>query len=144
MELYQWYIIISVLLIILEIFVSGFVLLPIGLAGLCTAVVAYFRPELWLHGVFFICGSGLAVIALAKLRENINRTTPAGAMGPVGQVGIVVALPTVSGGFQVKIFGDTWEVLESKQSQDQEGGLEVGSRVRVTGVSGNKILIEKI
>jgi len=144
MHLYQWYIVISAILIILEIFAPGFVLLPIGLAGLCTAVVAYFQPELWLHAVFFICGSGLALIALNKLRDRMDQTSPQQSSGPVGQTGIVVAQPEGTRGLQVKVFGDIWDVVENSISPEHLSGFSNGTHVKVTAISGNKITIQKI
>ncbi|MEY3902749.1 MAG: hypothetical protein RL189_2055 [Pseudomonadota bacterium] len=144
MHLYQWYIVVSAILIILEIFAAGFILLPIGLAGLCTAVVAYFRPELWLHAVFFICGSGLALLALGKFREQMNQKSPDPGVGPIGQTGVIVALPEGGRSFQVKVFGDVWEVVDNSLSSAQSAELQLGTSVKVTAVAGNKISIQKI
>ncbi|MFZ9521258.1 MAG: NfeD family protein [Silvanigrellaceae bacterium] len=144
MYLYQWYIIVGAVLIILEIFAPGFVLLPIGVAGLLTAVVAYFRPELWLHAVFFICGSGLALIAISKYRETLNQKATVENVGPVGQIGIVVAGESTDAAIKVKVFGDTWDVLESCVPPEKRGLYSAGTRVKVTSISGNKIAVEKI
>lgn len=144
MHLYQWYIVISAVLIILEIFAPGFILLPIGLAGLCTSLVAYFRPELWLHAVFFICGSGLSLLALNRLRQQLDEKDPIQTHGPVGHSGTIVALSEGSRGLQVKVFGDTWDVIENSLTAQQAADLKIGSTVKVTSVVGNKITIEKI
>lgn len=144
MHLYQWYIIISAFLIIFEIFAPGFVLLPIGVAGLMTAVVAYFRPELWLHAVFFICGGGLALLAVGRLREKMEADTPSLSVGPTGHTGVVVNAPEGTRGLQVKVFGDVWEVADNSVPQQNIHDFPAGTNVKVTGVIGNKITIEKI
>jgi membrane protein implicated in regulation of membrane protease activity len=144
MYLYQWYVIISAILIVLEIFAPGFVLLPIGIAGLFTAVVAYFRPELWLHAVFFICGSGIALIALSKFRDSMNTKIPKENVGPVGQTGVIVAHEGDSRTLKVKVFGDIWDILESSVPAENGSMFPPGSRVRVTSISGNKVAVEKI
>lgn len=144
MHLYQWYIVISAILIIAEIFTAGFVLLPIGVAGLITAAVAYFHPEVWIHAVFFICGSGLAILGINKFRERMDESTPPQATGPVGQTGIVVDQPTDTRGMRVKIYGDVWDVVESSIPEHQLSWFPNGTHVRVTSVNGNKITIEKI
>lgn len=146
MELYKWYILISVFLIIMEIFAAGFILLPIGIAGLVTATVAYFRPELWLHAVFFICGSGLALLAVARFRdENTTQNSQeSGGHGLVGQVGTIVSLPAEDHAMKVKIFGDVWDVLDGSLPTDALSAYSIGTQVRVTKVTGNKIAIERI
>ena len=146
MELYQWYILLSVILIILEIYAPGFILLPIGIAGLITSVVAYFRPEIWLHAVFFICGSGFALIALSRFRETEeNKPNPqGGGHGLIGQTGTVVSLPAEGKPMQVKIFGDVWDVIEGSVTAENLEQIALGSHVKVTGIVGNKISIESI
>lgn len=144
MHLYQWYIVISAILMILEIFAAGFVLFPIGVAGLITAAVAYFHPELWIHAVFFICGSGLAILGINKFRERMDESAPPQAAGPVGQTGVVVEQPDGTRSLRVKIFGDIWDVVEGSIPEHQIAWFPNGTQVRVTSVSGNKITIEKI
>ena len=146
MELYQWYILLSVILIIMEIYAPGFILLPIGIAGLITSVVAYFRPEIWLHAVFFICGSGLALLALSRFRDALDSETKpkGGGFGLIGQTGSIIAMPKDGKPMFVKIFGDTWEVVDGSLSNEALSKLSIGSHVKVTGVVGNKISIEPL
>jgi len=146
MELYHWYLVLSVFLIISEIFAPGFILLPLGLAGLLTATVAYFRPELWIHAVFFICGSGLALLAIARFRdsEGVRKIDDAGGQGLIGQTGTVVSRATAETAMHVKIFGDTWDVVEGSISSEKVDIFPPGTHVRVIAVTGNKIVIEKI
>ncbi|MBM3382482.1 MAG: NfeD family protein [Betaproteobacteria bacterium] len=142
---YQLYLVLSILLILGELFVPGFILLPLGLAGLLTSLVAYFRPEMWLHAVFFICGSGFALLALSRFKDSQRKeSTPgAGGEGLIGQVGTVVSHPEAGGPPRVKIYGDVWDVVEGSVSASEMAAITAGSKVKVTGVSGNKITIER-
>lgn len=145
MPIFQIYSLISVLLIIGEIFIPGFVLMPIGLAGLITALVAYFQPEAyWLHAVFFICSSGLILLGLARFREQMSekRTQSRQQYGVVGQSGTIVALKSDQTPMQVKIFGDVWDVIDSDAELLSQQNLAVGTRVKVVSVQGNRISIE--
>lgn len=144
MHLYQWYIVISAILIILEIFAAGFVLLPVGIAGLMTAVVAYFYPDLWLHAVFFICGSGLSILAINTFRERMDESAPPQAAGPVGQTGVIIDRHEGSNSLRVKIYGDVWDVVENSIPEHQISWYPTGTQVRVKSVIGNKVTIEKI
>jgi len=144
MELYQIYLILSVVLIISEIYVPGFVMLPIGVAGLLTAAVAYFRPEYWLHAIFFICGSGLALIALAKFRDQPSLAIDQEAPGILGKIGTVVALPTSHSALKIKVYGDTWDTLEDSIPAEALSEFTLGTQVRVVKVIGNRIAVEKI
>ncbi|MEN9530243.1 MAG: NfeD-like C-terminal, partner-binding [Pseudomonadota bacterium] len=142
---YQLYLVLSILLIVGELFAPGFILLPLGLAGLLTALVAYFRPELWLHAVFFICGSGFALLALSRFRDTQGKESSPGAGGEglVGQVGTIVSHPEAGEPLRVKIYGDVWDVVEGTVNPSEIASIPVGSKVKVTGVSGNKITIER-
>lgn len=144
MQLYQLYALVSILLIIAEVFAPGFVLMPIGVAGLVTALVAYFQPQLWLHAVFFICSSGLVLLAIARLRDHTKETQTQTKQsdGVIGQIGTVLTLKTAETPLQVKIFGDVWEVLDSDTHSLIVQKLSVGDRVKVTAIQGNKISIE--
>jgi membrane protein implicated in regulation of membrane protease activity len=144
MQLYQLYALVSILLIIAEVFAPGFVLMPIGVAGLVTALVAYFQPQLWLHAVFFICSSGLVLLAIARLRDHTkeSQTQTKQSDGVIGQIGTVLTLKTAETPLQVKIFGDVWEVLDSDTHSLIVQKLSVGDRVKVTAIQGNKISIE--
>lgn len=144
MQLYQLYALVSILLIIAEVFAPGFVLMPIGVAGLVTALVAYFQPQLWLHAVFFICSSGLVLLAIARLRDHTKESQiqTKQSDGVIGQIGTVLTLKTAETPLQVKIFGDVWEVLDSDTHSLIVQKLSVGDRVKVTAIQGNKISIE--
>ncbi len=145
MPLYQLYLLLSVLLIIGEVFAPGFVLMPIGLAGLITSSVAYFQPNAhWLHAVFFICGSGLILLGLAKFREQstARRTENQQHDGVVGQSGTIISLAAEQVPMRVKIFGDVWEVINSEPLQKSNPNLALGSKVKVVSVQGNKIIVE--
>jgi membrane protein implicated in regulation of membrane protease activity len=74
----------------------------------------------------------------------MNQRSPDPGVGPVGQTGIIVALPDGIRSFQVKVFGDVWEVVDNSLSSQQSAELQIGTSVRVTAVAGNKITIQKI
>lgn len=145
MPIYQLYMLLSVLLIIGEVFAPGFILMPIGLAGLITSVIAYFQPTaLWLHAVFFICGSGFILLGLARFREQVQTSRGLSQQqdGVVGQTGTIVTLRSEVSPMQVKIFGDIWEVFNADALEKSNPELALGTKVRVVSVQGNKILVE--
>lgn len=146
MELYQWYLVLGIFLVISEIYVPGFILLPIGVAGIITAAVAYFRPEVWIHAVFFICTGGLALLALARFRDasQNEKNDPAQGLGLVGQTGTVILLSSEDQPLKVKIFGDVWDVFEDVTKVATNKKWTLGAQVRVTAVNGNKISIEPV
>ncbi|MEY4064019.1 MAG: NfeD-like C-terminal, partner-binding [Pseudomonadota bacterium] len=146
MELYQWYLVLGIFLVISEIYIPGFVVLPIGVAGIVTAAVAYFRPEVWIHAVFFICSSGLALLALARFRDSTQneKNDTAAGFGLVGQTGTVTVLSPENQPLKVKIFGDVWDVLEHQAPPSGHQQWTVGAQVRVVAVHGNKISIQSL
>ena len=109
-------------------------------------MVAYFRPELWIHALFFVCGSGLALLALARFRDSTEKESipGAGGEGLLGQVGTIISHPEAGEPLRVKIYSDVWEVVEGSVSQELLATLHSGNKVKVTGIAGNKITIEHV
>jgi len=94
--------------------------------------------------VFFICGSGLILLALSRFRSQTNerRSQNAQQDGVVGQTGTIVSLRTEQSPLQVKIFGDVWEVFNADALEKSNPQLALGTKVKVMSVQGNKILVE--
>lgn len=133
--------VVGVICILLELALpTNFVLLCLGVGCLGGGVVAFLGGPLWLQ-----VGSalGVAVAALAVSRRLLHRqelqSREFGVMGLIGQTGWV--LETVRGplGGLVKVEGETWRAVAASTVE-----IAPGTMVRVTGVKGNKLVVEPV
>ncbi len=133
--------VVGVICILLELALpTNFVLLCLGVGCLGGGVVAFLGGPLWLQ-----VGSalGVAVAALAVSRRLLHRqelqSREFGVMGLIGQTGWV--LETVRGplGGLVKVEGETWRAVAASTVE-----IAPGTMVRVTGVEGNKLVVEPV
>ncbi len=134
------YAIIGFVLLILEMVLPGFVLLPIGIAFLITAAIAYFIPTLEVTLVALAVLAPLCFFIFRKIFKTSSvATTPSNFEGMVGKVGIVEQrIPAGERGY-VKVYGDSWKV---------EGligeVLEKETKVIIERVEGTKIFVRKV
>jgi membrane protein implicated in regulation of membrane protease activity len=150
MENYLWifWVILGAVLIIAEIFTSGFVLLWFGLGALAAALANLAGvtsiPLQFL--IFAVISIGLTAASRTIFvnyfsREKSGGDLKMGADALPGQVGTVV---TSSQGAlhegAVKVFGSTWTAYPA----DGEEPLEAGDRVQVERVQGASIYVRRV
>ena len=133
--------IVGVALMIAEIFINGFVLLPIGLGFLFTALIAVFVAQ-WPILLAVLAGSQAVIFwifqrHLKKLHAQTRAYT--NAEGMLGSECVVTERIARGQSGYVKLYGDRWEA----RSYSEEA-LEAGTRVVITKIEGNKVLVEPI
>jgi membrane protein implicated in regulation of membrane protease activity len=138
MEAFSVFAIIGVVLFILEVAVPGFVLLPIGVGFLLTAIVAYFVPSLLLQLLSLSIFAPLCLLFFKRLFKKESKSSlPSNFEGLAGQEGITEEdIPPNSRGY-VKVYGDSWKVEGLSEP------LPKGTKVIVERVAGTKIYIRK-
>lgn len=137
MEPWQILAVAGVLLFLAEFFTTSFFTLPAGLAFIATAFLAAFVKD-WpiLLGVLTV---NLLVVYWAFHRwvwPRVRRTrTETNASGMVGQTALVTEPvdPTAGTGY-VKLYGDSWRAVS-------EHAFEVGAKVKIIGIDGNKVVV---
>jgi membrane protein implicated in regulation of membrane protease activity len=143
---YQFYLVVGVVLIALEIVVPGFVLAPLGLAALVTAGVAALTDNLiWQASAFAASAIALFVGFRSWGALRSDRTAAEGTFGLVGQFGVLLETPeSLEKPGRVKVFSDEFEI-HWDDSPDLAAAKEIdpGSRVRVTRVVGNKVVVHR-
>ena len=150
MENYLWifWIILGVILIVAEMFTTGFVLLWFGIGALAAGLANFAGvtsiPLQFL--IFAIVSIGLTAASRTIFvnyfsREKSGGDLKTGADALPGQVGTVV---TSSKGAlnegAVKVFGSTWTAYPA----DGEDPLEAGDRVQVERVQGASIYVRRV
>jgi membrane protein implicated in regulation of membrane protease activity len=124
-----------------ELLVTGFVLLPLGLAFLVTALVSVFVTS-WAALLIILAIAEVGVFLvfkkyLRKYRGQTNLYT--NAEGMVGQECVVLEPISIEKGGYVKLYGDHWPARTTSQRTFQKG-----DRVVITKVEGNKVFVEPL
>lgn len=134
------YAIIGIVLLILEVVIPGFILLPIGIAFVLTGIVAYFIPSIEVTLIALAVLSPLCFFIIKKLfKKNSAPSVPTNFDGLIGKQGVVEDdIPAGERGY-VKVYGDSWKV-EGLTSET----LVKGSKVVVSQVEGTKIFVRKV
>ena len=137
---WELFAIIGILLVLAEIFVSGFFVLPVGLAFLIAALVATFTTS-WLL-VLSVLGVSLLFLfwlfqVQLKWGESKISAAPTNVDAMVGsEVEVVEAIEGSKSGY-VKLYGDRWVALSKAHKS-----FEVGDRVTIIKVDGNKVIVD--
>jgi len=140
------WVLLGVILIVAEIFTSGFVLLWFGAGAIAAALAALVGggyPFQFL--IFFVVSIALTaasrtIFTKYLVRETENGRYKSGAESLPGQVGTVVTSSqgALSEG-AVKVYGSTWTAYPA----EGEEPLEAGSRVVVESVRGASIYVRR-
>ncbi len=134
----------GVLLLLLEIIVSGIFLLWFGLAALCVGVLALVFDFGWqTQWIIFAALSVIVVFCWVRWSRN-NASEGKGTDEPLlnrraeRQIGRVFTLeePLVNGAGRVKIDDTVWRI----EGED----MPAGARIRIAGVRGSALLAESL
>lgn len=138
----QIFAIIGITLMVLEIVVPGFIMMPMGIAFLLTAVCASFIAEL--SGQLVVLFISLIItfvffskIIRPKMSKNRFLSNAESLKGMVGTVEEEIN-PALNKGY-IKIYGDSWKAITLDGSV-----VPVGSRVTVERLDGNKVFVKKV
>ena len=150
MENYLWifWTILGAILIVAEVFTTGFVLLWFGIGALAAALASLvgFNSIIVQFLIFALVSIGLTAASRTIFvnyfsREKSGGDLKSGADSLPGKVGTVV---TSSQGAlhegAVKVFGSTWTAYPA----DGEEPLEAGDRVEVERVQGASIFVRRV
>src|ERR1044071_3877736 len=140
--------ILGAILIVAEIFTSGFVLFWFGVGALAAAFAGFIGVDSLAIQFFIFAGVSTALTAASRTifinyfsRERTGDSLRSGVDAMPGKIGTVVS--SSKGALQegaVKVFGSTWTAYPA----DGESALEAGERVRVESVEGASIYVRRI
>lgn len=140
MEAWICWVIAAVLLALLELLLSGFVLLCFAVASACTAFVSLLHARTELQIVSFIT---FTVASLVFIRPFfLKHMKPRGGLvetnvyGLIGKEALLIAEIGENSPGAVKVGGEEWGAV----SQDGSP-IAAGSKVRILAVSGNKLIV---
>ncbi len=139
--------VLGVILIIAEVFTSGFVLLWFGIAALAAALAGMAGLGIPFQFLIFLLVSvGLTAASRTIFvnyfsQERSGSDLKSGVDGLPGKIGTVVS--SSNGALNegaVKVFGSTWTAFPS----EGEEPLEAGDRVEVERVQGSSIYVRRV
>src|SRR6266850_591292 len=140
--------ILGAILIVAEIFTSGFVLLWFGVGALAAAFVGMIGIDSLLIQFLVFAGVSIGLTAASRTifvnyfsREKTGDSLRTGVDSLPGKIGTVVS--SSKGALQegaVKVFGSTWTAYPAPG----ESPLEAGERVCVESVQGASIYVRRI
>jgi membrane protein implicated in regulation of membrane protease activity len=146
---YEWivWMMLGVILVIAEVFTSGFVLLWFGIAALAAALAGLIGLGVPFQFLTFLLVSvGLTAASRTIFvnyfsQEKSGSDLKSGVDALPGKIGTVVS--SSSGALHegaVKVFGSTWTAFPS----EGEEPLEAGDRVEVERVQGSSIYVRRV
>lgn len=140
--------ILGAILIVAEVFTSGFVLLWFGIGALAAAFAGMVGIDSLAVQFFIFAFVSVALTAASRTifvnyfsREKHGDSLRSGVDGLPGKIGTVVS--SSRGAMQegaVKVFGSTWTAYPA----EGESALEAGERVRVESIEGSSIYVRRI
>lgn len=148
----EWYwvlwCILGAILIVAEIFTSGFVLFWFGVGALAAAFAAFIGIDSLVIQFIIFASVSIALTAASRTifinyfsRERTGDSLRSGVDALPGKVGTVVS--SSKGALQegaVKVFGSTWTAYPAPGEQP----LEAGERVCVESVEGASIYVRRV
>ncbi len=140
--------VLGAILIVAEIFTSGFVLLWFGIGALAAALAGMVGIESLVLQFLIFAGVSIGLTAASRTifvnyfsREKTGDSLRTGVDSLPGKIGTVVS--SSKGSLQegaVKVFGSTWTAYPAPG----EGPLEAGERVCVESIQGASIYVRRV
>lgn len=143
MVLQMWiiWVIVAVVMFGIEAIIPDLVTIWFGIGAVITAVVSIFVEPLWIQGLVFVFVSGLSLLITRPLiMKNMKANqVKDNAEALIGKIGIVIRkIDVIEGVGQVKVRGIIWSAISDDEI------LEVDERVKIIGIEGVKLKVEKI
>jgi len=130
----------ALLFLILELMTPTLVFVSFAVASLAAMVLSYFHPEAyyWQIGLFVVVAAILLPLTRSAAKK-ITKPSPqkSNVDALVGKIALVTKSIDPNLGGQVKIEGEVWMARS-------DAVAETGEKVRIVGVTGAKVLVEKL
>jgi membrane protein implicated in regulation of membrane protease activity len=139
-ELWPYYVIIGIVMIGLEMVVSGFFLLPVGVGFLISGIFSLFiddRSTMHLITAVMVMGS-LFVFRKYFKKSTLTQKNPVEDL--IGREIVLENDPHNEGRVYGKIYGESWALVP----QNPQDIFISGEAARIVAMDGNKLVIKKI
>lgn len=138
MPAWQVFAAIGICLCIAEIFIAGFVALPIGVGFLVVAPFAFFTDSFALQLVVLSIAELAVFFTLRRFRPDMAKPAVySNTEGMIGQECEVTEPISAKQSGYVKLYGDRWQAKTHSTRT-----FKIGDRVIINRIDGNKVYIE--
>jgi len=130
--------------IIIEIFDPAFFFVSLGIGAIVTGIcsmVPLVGDSIPLQIMLFAIFSFIAFLFMRKLGKKVlkNTANETNVFALKGKTGFITKEIPAEGKGYVKMGGEEWPAIEENQLP-----VELGSKVEVVGIDGNKLIIKKV
>lgn len=139
--MWPFWLIIAGLCLVIEIYTVGFFIFWFGFGALFALLVSFLTNNLFIQIGVFLVSSSLLVISTKPLMKKFTKnekTVPTNFFSLSGKQGIVTKkIDSDNSTGQVKVKGELWSAISEKD-------IEKDAKVKILGVDGVKLKVEKI
>lgn len=138
-----FWLVISAVLIVIEICTLGLTTIWFAAGALVAALVAYLGIGIIGQWILFLVVS-VVLLALTRplaIKYLNNKTVRTNADSLIGEIAIVTEdIDNIAGKGAAKVQGEEWTARSSKKEET----IEKGAKVQILGISGVKLIVNKI
>lgn len=139
--MWQFWLIMAGLCIIIESITVGFFVFWFAIGALISLVVSLFIDNFLIQAIVFVIASSLLILftkPLVKKFLNSPNTKPTNVYSIIGKEGIVLEdIDSINSTGKVKVEGELWSAIADEN-------LEKDSKIKVIGIDGVKLKVEKL
>ncbi|HHV36221.1 MAG TPA: NfeD family protein [Candidatus Cloacimonetes bacterium] len=143
MTLLAWHVwmILGILFIIIEIFDPSFFFISLGIGAILTGLIALLPIHIVAQIFIFAVLSFISFLFMRKLGKKVlAKSGPeTNVYGLIGQNAVVTKEIPAEGRGYAKIGGEEWVAV----AEDGKEAFELGAKVEVMGIDGNKVLVKR-
>ncbi len=140
LEYWPYYVFIGIILVGLEIILSGFFMLPVGVAFLISAPFSLFISDRPIMHVITAIWVIVSIYVFRKYFKKSNMVQKNPVEDLIGREIVIESDPQNQGRTYGKIYGESW-ALVPENTQDH---FVAGEAARIVAMNGNKLVIKKI
>lgn len=139
--MWQFWLIISGICLIIESFTLGFFVFWFSIGALLALIVSLFTTNIIIQTVVFVVSSTILLLLtkpLIKKFVKTPKTKPTNVYSIIGKEGIVLeSIDNLNSTGKVKVNGELWSAIS-------DINIEKGEKIKVLSVNGVKLKVEKI
>ena len=139
--MWQFWLIIAGLCVIVESFTLGFFVFWFAVGALFALIVSLFTTNIIIQSVVFVVSSTLLLLLTKPLIKKFvksPKTKPTNVYSIIGKEGIVLEnIDNLNSTGKVKVNGELW-------SANSDNNIEKGETIKVLSVNGVKLKVEKV
>ena len=141
--MWQVWLVVSGICFIVEIITVGFLFFWFGIGALIAMIFSLFTSNIFIQSAIFLISSTILLFLtkpFVKKFLNKDSQTITGTFSIIGQTAIVTKeINTAMAQGQVRVNGEIWSAKTANNEI-----IPVGTNVKVLGISGVKVVVEKI